>query len=81
MKKMIMEIRNAKNLKLLDSKEIKGYLQYKIMCKKLNKLIKKHYNKYNGKVFLTRKTKNSYLVVSDNYGYLVGLKKIKRKEN
>lgn len=77
MKTMIMEVRNARNFKLLDSMEVKSRRKYKIMCKKLNKLIRKHYNKYNGKELLVRETDNSYLVMSDNYGYVIGLKKPK----
>lgn len=79
MKQMIMEIRNAKNLQLLDSKEIKSRIKYKIMCKKLNKLVRKHHNKYNGKEFLVRETNNSYLVMSGNFGYVIGLKKPKSR--
>ena len=72
---MIMEIRSANTLKLLDSKEIKNRREYKRTCKRLTKLVKRH-NKINKEdtEFLVRIKKNSFVVKNNDYGYVVGLK-------
>ena len=76
---MIMEIRSVNTLKLLDSKEIKSRREYKRTCKRLTKLVKRH-NKINkeDKEFLVRIKKNSFVVKNNDYGYVVGLKEIKK---
>ena len=73
---MIMEIRSANTLKLLDSKEIKSRRKYKRTCKRLTKLVKRH-NKINKEntEFLVRIKENSFIVKDNDYGYVVGLKK------
>ena len=72
---MIMEIRSANTLKLLDSKEIKSRREYKKTCKRLTKLVKRH-NKINKEntEFLVRIKENSFIVKDNDYGYVVGLK-------
>ena len=76
---MIMEIRSANTLKLLDRKEIKSRREYKKTCKRLTKLVKRH-NKINKEdtEFLVRIKKNSFVVKGNDYGYVVGLKEIKK---
>ena len=76
---MIMEIRSVNTLKLLYSKEIKSRREYKRTCKRLTKLVKRH-NKINKEdtEFLVRIKKNSFVVKGNDYGYVVGLKKIKK---
>ena len=76
---MIMEIRSANTLKLLYSKEIKRRREYKRTCKRLTKLVKRH-NKINKEdtEFLVRIKKNSFVVKDNDYGYVVGLKEIKK---
>ena len=76
---MIMEIRSANTLKLLYSKEIKSRREYKRTCKRLTKLVKRH-NKINKEdtEFLVRIKKNSFVVKNNDYGYVVGLKEIKK---
>ena len=76
---MIMEIRSANTLKLLYSKEIKSRREYKRTCKRLAKLVKRH-NKINKEdtEFLVRIKKNSFVVKNNDYGYVVGLKEIKK---
>lgn len=76
---MIMEIRSVNTLKLLDSKEIKSRREYKRTCKRLTKLVKRH-NKINKEdmEFLVRIKKNSFVVKNNDYGYVVGLKEIKK---
>lgn len=77
MEKMIMEIRNARNFQLIDKIEFKNKRQYKRLCKKLYKIVKKHYNNNDDKEFLVRETRNTYLVKSCNYGYIIGIRKEK----
>lgn len=72
---MKLEIRNARNFKLLDSKNIRNKRAYYKTCRKLTKIVEKHdkINKFDNE-FLIRVRKHSYLVKSNDYGFVVGLK-------
>lgn len=72
---MIMEIRDFKTLKLLDSKEIKGSKEYIRTYKKLTKEVLRH-NRLNTKdmEFLIRIRPHSYIVANGEFGYIIGLK-------
>lgn len=74
----IMEIRNARTLKLIDSEVIKGRRKYEKMCDRLSKLVNRHINNSLDDELLIRVKINSYLVRNGkNYGYVVGLIPIK----
>ena len=74
----IMEIRNARTLKLIDSEVIKGRRKYKKMCDRLSKLVNRHINNSLDDELLIRVKTNSYLVRNGkNYGYVIGLIPIK----
>lgn len=77
---MIMEIRDFKTLKLLDSKEIKNNKEYVKTYKKLTKMVLRH-NKINKKdmELLVRVRPHSYTIKDGNYGYVVGLKESKSR--
>lgn len=76
---MIMEIRAINTLKLIDTQEIKNRRKFDKMCKKITKLVKKHDKKSQkegkNEEFLIRVKKNSYIVKSGRYGFVVGIKK------
>jgi hypothetical protein len=76
---MIMEIRAINTLKLIDTQEIKSRRKFDKMCKKLTKLVLKHDKKSQkegkNEEFLIRVKKNSYIVKSGRYGFVVGIKK------
>ena len=74
----IMEIRNARTLKLIDSEVIKGRRKSEKMCDRLSKLVNRHINNSLDDELLIRVKTNSYLVRNGkNYGYVVGLIPIK----
>lgn len=77
---MIMETRAVNTLTLLDLQKIKNKRKYSKMCKYLTKLVLKHHKnaKKRGEyeIVLMRTNKNSYLIKSGNYGFVVGLKRI-----
>lgn len=75
--KYIMEIRNARTFKLIDSEIIKNTKKYEKMCKKLSKIIENHIKYSLNSEFLIRVKTNSYLVKNGNYGYIIGLIPIK----
>ena len=76
---MIMEIRAINTLKLIDMQEIKSRRKFDKMCKRLTKLVLKHDKKSQkegkNEEFLIRVKKNSYIVKSGRYGFVVGIKK------
>lgn len=76
---MIMEIRAINTLKLIDIQEIKSRRKFDKMCKKLTKLVlkydKKSQKEGKNNEFLIRVKKNSYIVKSGRYGFVVGIKK------
>lgn len=80
---MIMEIRAINTLKLIDTQEIKSRRKFDKMCKKLTKLVLKHDKKSQkegkNEEFLIRVKKNSYIVKSGRYGFVVGIKKTKSR--
>ena len=76
---MIMEIRAINTLKLIDMQEIKSRRKFDKMCRKLTKLVlkydKKSQKEGKNEEFLIRVKKNSYIVKSGGYGFVVGIKK------
>ena len=74
----IMEIRNARTFRLIDSKIIKGRKEYEKKCDILSKLVDRHIKNSLDDELLIRVKTNSYLVRNGkNYGYVVGLIPIK----
>lgn len=71
-----LEIRNARTFELIDKQVLKNKRHFKKICKAVTKIILEYHK--NNKTILTRHGKNSYLIKCGKYGFVVGIKEMKR---